>query len=282
MSNRRGFLLLATLLLSTLAHPCRAQLISPPAYNPANGHWYQAVLVPGGITWPAARAAAATLSYAGYPGHLVTITSAAENLFLVLSLPLWLDDHWRIGGYQDPAAPDYSEPAGGWRWITGEPWGFTNWHWGEPNNYHGEENLLEMHSDGTWNDIASWYAGDSYGGRGFIVEYERPGSGTGLAVALTLFPNPVPGGILALGQVTLSQPAGVGGVVLTLSSSNSSAAVVPTTALVFPGATMATFPVTTLPVPAVTPVVITAASQGGTAAAILQVVPLPQAPPGGL
>ena len=126
------------------------------------------------------------------------------------------------------------------------------------------------------------YAGDSYGGRGFIVEYERPGAGTGLAVALTLFPNPVPGGVLALGQVTLSQPAGVGGVVLTLFSSNPSAAVVPTAAIVLPGATMATFPVTTLSVPAVTPVVITAGSQGGAATAILQVVPLPPAPPGGL
>jgi hypothetical protein len=139
-----------------------------------------------------------------------------------------------------------------------------------------------MHSDGTWNDIASWYAGDSYGGHGFIVEYERPGSSTGLAAALTLFPNPVPGGVLALGQVTLLQPAGVGVIVLTLSSSNPSAAVVPTTATVLPGATMATFPVTTLPVPALTPVVITAGSQGGTAAAILQVLPLPPAPPGGL
>src|SRR5207247_1453618 len=112
--------------------PGAAQQSFPPVYNPANGHWYQAVPIPGGIPWPAARAAAAAQSYAGYPGHLVTITSAAEDQFLVSSLPLGLDNHWRVGGYQDQTAPDYSEPAGGWRWVTGEPWSYTNWHAREP------------------------------------------------------------------------------------------------------------------------------------------------------
>src|SRR5205807_1130059 len=29
--------------------------VTPPVYNPANGHWYQAVRVPGGINWHDAR-----------------------------------------------------------------------------------------------------------------------------------------------------------------------------------------------------------------------------------
>src|SRR5262249_50278628 len=135
--------------------------------NPANGHWYQAVLVPGGITWPAARAAAAALSFAGSPGHLVTITSAAENQFLVSSLPLSQGDHWRVGGYQDHTAPDYSEPSGGWRWTTREPWSFTNWGGGEPNNVNGGEDFLEIPPDGTWNDT-----NDRDLGGGYVVEFE--------------------------------------------------------------------------------------------------------------
>ena len=48
-------------------------------YNPANGHWYQEVRLPNKITWPDARAAAEQLSFAGFPGHLATVTSAAER-----------------------------------------------------------------------------------------------------------------------------------------------------------------------------------------------------------
>ena len=60
--------------------------------------------------------------------------------------------HW-IGGYQDHLAPDYSEPAGGWRWVTGEPWGYTNWNGGEPNNAGGIEDFLQWYSSGVWNDL---------------------------------------------------------------------------------------------------------------------------------
>jgi len=197
--HRAGFILLAALLLAALARPGAAQQSFPPVYNPANGHWYQAVPIPGGIPWPAARAAAAAQSYAGYPGHLATITSAAEDQFLVGGLPLGLDNHWRVGGYQDQTAPDYSEPAGGWRWVTGEPWSYTNWHAGEPNNFNGE-NLLEIHSDGTWNDTA-----DQPPGGGYIVEYEALPVATGPLLSIT--PNPVAGGQTASGQVLLSQPA---------------------------------------------------------------------------
>ena len=36
-------------------------------------------------------------------------------------------------GFQDLNDPMYSEPGGGWKWITGEPWVYTNWLIGEPN-----------------------------------------------------------------------------------------------------------------------------------------------------
>ena len=89
-----------------------------------NGHWYQL----GGpflSTWTSAKTAANQ-----FGGHLVTLTSATEQSFAATiafqSSPLQIDDCW-LGGYQDHAAADYSEPAGGWRWVTNEPWAFTAW-----------------------------------------------------------------------------------------------------------------------------------------------------------
>ena len=39
-----------------------------------------------------------------------------------------------IGGYQDMNASDYSEPDGGWKWVTGEPWSFIGWWEGGPSS----------------------------------------------------------------------------------------------------------------------------------------------------
>jgi streptogramin lyase len=275
MMIRRGswFLALWMGLLVGLARPAAAQT-STPVYNPDNGHWYQAVPVPGGIAWPAARATAAAMSYAGYPGHLATLTSEGETRFVVNHLPLYLDDHWRVGGLQDRTAPDYREPAGGWRWITGEPWSTTNWRGGEPNNVGGED-FLEIHADGSWNDTA-----DQPPGGGFIVEYEPLPIGFN-ATLLQLFPNPVVGGQGATGQVTLSQPAGFAGVPIFLISSNPSLAAIPPVVTVPPGAATAYFTVATFPVTAPTPVAIIATSLAGTASATLQLLP-GGSPPGNL
>ncbi|MCK9441150.1 MAG: hypothetical protein M0Q13_06995 [Methanothrix sp.] len=142
-----------------------------------NGHYYEAVLVPGGITWNDANTRA---NAAG--GHLATITSAAENQF-VYNLVAEYDDYWLgdnhgngagpwLGGYQ-PAGS--LEPAGGWAWVTGEPFSYTNWHTGEPNNGGGfgwfEENLLfygyQTLKSPDWNDASRDLITKSY-----IAEYE--------------------------------------------------------------------------------------------------------------
>src|SRR5436309_13773320 len=110
--------LLAALLLGGAARPGAAQSASP-VYNPTNGHWYQYVSISRQINWPDARAAAESVSYAGYPGHLATVTSSEENQFVSSYLTgVGLQGGIWLGGYQDHSAPDYSEPTGGWRWIT--------------------------------------------------------------------------------------------------------------------------------------------------------------------
>jgi len=139
-------------------------------FNPANGHYYEAVSVPAGISWLNARDAAAGHTYLGRKGHLVTITSAAEQQFVVTNLPQAVTGNYWLGGYQDRTASDYSEPAGGWRWVTGEPWSYTFWSSGQPSNFLNVEDYLNFYtSDGGWNDAANL---GSIGVPGYVVEYE--------------------------------------------------------------------------------------------------------------
>jgi len=104
----------------------------------SNGHQYQAVLAPE-LSWDDAED-----SCEARGGHLVTITSAEENAF-VFSLVRCDDDFWYVdtygnglgpwlGGYQ----PDGSaEPSEGWRWVTDEPFAYTNWETGQPDEGGG-------------------------------------------------------------------------------------------------------------------------------------------------
>ena len=138
-----------------------------PVYNPANGHYYEVVNV-SGLSWQQAEVASELRTYQGMRGHLVTITSAAENTF-VFSLGNVVGYHF--GAYQDTSSPYYSEPAGGWRWVTGELFTYTNWTSGEPNNGRGipgnAENYMVGWVSNGWND------GGGRNESGFVVEYEK-------------------------------------------------------------------------------------------------------------
>jgi hypothetical protein len=263
------------LLLCGVLRPADAQVLSSPIYNPANGHWYQGAEA---ANWFAARAAADAFSFGGYRGHLATINSAEENLFITNAVLPGLPQHnsYWLGGYQDRTAPDYREPAGGWRWVTGEPWIYANWNGGEPNNVDGGENALEIRKDGTWNDTR-----DQIGPGGYLIEYEP--SPLPIAAFLQIVPQALGGGTTAAGQVTFTAPLGPGGAVLTLFSSNPAVAVPPATLAVPAGAAAAFFPVVTFPVAVPTTVVISVSGYGVAATASLQVLPGgPMFPPGNL
>ena len=75
----------------------------------------------------------------------------------------------------------------------------------------------------------------------------NPQPGAALS-ALSLNPTSVRGGNSSVGTVTLTAPAPTGGLVVALSSSNSSKAAVPATVTVLAGSTTATFNVTTVSV----------------------------------
>ena len=47
-----------------------------------------------------------------------------------------------IGGYQDQGQ---ESPSDGWHWITGEPFEYTNWRDGQPDDWRdGEEAGVEL------------------------------------------------------------------------------------------------------------------------------------------
>lgn len=133
-----------------------------------NGNYYEVVANASKMTWSDAKTAAEGWEYMGLSGHLVSVTSSAENSF-VAALLMGIDNSAYGGGFQ-PAGS--AEPAGGWTWTTGEAWVYTHWGAGEPNNSGptGPENALEIRSSaygGTWNDYDAEFAALDT----FIVEY---------------------------------------------------------------------------------------------------------------
>ena len=142
-------------------------------FCPATGHYYEAVSATG-LNWVQARDAATARTYLGRSGHLVTITSPAEQNFVVATFANALGNYCWMGAYQDTTAADYSEPGGGWRWVTGETWQYTAWKPGEPNNGTtigvSSEEYGMLWTDGLWNDHDLVSAATT----GYIVEYDFP------------------------------------------------------------------------------------------------------------
>ena len=110
-----------------------------PVVTAYNGHSYY--FFDRQSTWYAAKQLSES-----YGGHLVTITSAAENSFvsgLAGGQSVWI-------GATDQGS------EGSFKWVNGETFRYSNWASGEPNNYPsaGEdtENYVHLLTDLKWND----------------------------------------------------------------------------------------------------------------------------------
>ena len=130
-------------------------------YNPKNHHYYQSFH--GDCTWEDAYKKASSHTFNGVKGYLASVTSQDEYDFLVNSLFVY--DYW-IGGYRDTtqlkAPPDF-----GWRWATGEPWGFTNWNDNEPDNAKAVGHVLSF-----WTGSMKWSKREvTDKSHGYVVEY---------------------------------------------------------------------------------------------------------------
>lgn len=156
-----------------------------PVMWEANGHYYDVIRTDQGLDWFASRDQAAASTFMGVNGYLATVTSAEETDFLVNTFgSLLAGDFYGtwIGAYQDPNAANYSEPGGGWTWITGEEWSYENWHGPEPSNSRDGEDGLQFKwtntgaSVGQWNDSARdstfWESSYRADFLGYVVEYE--------------------------------------------------------------------------------------------------------------
>jgi hypothetical protein len=149
---------------------------SPPAVVlwPANGHGYQRVIEPG-LSWEAARSAAATNRHAGWPGHLVTIGSREESGFLRDHPELGAGPGFPLHGFWIGAGQDATaaEPGGGWAWETGEPWDFAHWRDGQPDDGEAGEDAVLLEDGDPSGDLA-WCDAPSDGSRalGYLIEFE--------------------------------------------------------------------------------------------------------------
>jgi hypothetical protein len=134
--------------------------------NPENGHLY--LPVDTGLRWHAA------VSYCNdRGGYLVTVQSDAENEFVFRLNPgTWL-------GASDEAR------EGVWVWANGEPWSYTHWYEGEPNNVGetGEHYLSYWDGSTTgWNDLPLDAEPP------FICEWDGTSSSPGQSLTLTSVP----------------------------------------------------------------------------------------------
>lgn len=128
-------------IISALNSDCAS---AAPLLDPDNGHYYEAI--PGDFNWLDAKGFAEGSTYLGVQGHLATLTSLTES-------------DWVWNNLGNPfryllGASDL-QVKGTWQWVTGEPWSFTNWNIGEPNNGNGfyDEDVLSFWDNSKWNDL---------------------------------------------------------------------------------------------------------------------------------
>ncbi len=148
-----------------------------------DGHFYEVVAYPPGTpnsakNWDDAKTAADAMIHLGIVGHLATITSADEDLFIHnLRIATGLSNEAWVGGMQPPL----NLTGVGWVWENGEgaiptpqvpvPGKYSNWLPNEPNDNTGagSENHLAvgLRNDQRWNDEGNF---GNIGG--FVVEYD--------------------------------------------------------------------------------------------------------------
>lgn len=151
-TGRESFVLV--FIASWLSAASRAE--AAPVLWAGNGHLYE--LVDETTTWTEANAEAKAAG-----GHLVTVTSPAENEFVAaLARPktIWI-------GLTDVVTEN------DFRWVTCEPFLYSNWSPGEPNN-SPDEDYVYMHQDATlygrWNDAPDDNKGQDV--VRYVIEYE--------------------------------------------------------------------------------------------------------------
>ena len=156
-----------TLILSNLCFLSVHSLQASPIYFPDTGHYYDILDNGTELSWTEASDAATARG-----GYLGTINSSEEQDFIfsnfnsnffVTGTGVW------AGGYQKQGS---STPDANWNWVTREPWSYTNWYPGEPNDNPPPENDKENYQvlltySGLWNDSPQ-----SASNKNYLVEWD--------------------------------------------------------------------------------------------------------------
>ena len=143
-----------------------------------NGHWYLAVRPFGTVTdWEMARAYAEARG-----GYLVSVTSAAEQALIERLFAGSTSCQGDLNGvFLGGRQALGNLPADGWSWVSGEPWGYTNWAPGEPNDFSSfpEDYLMMVTRDMRWYDVvvAGVFAPCAYSA---IIEWSADCNGDGI------------------------------------------------------------------------------------------------------
>jgi hypothetical protein len=128
-------------------------------YNAINGHFYLPVST--GQTYTTAKSLAASQTFKGQTGYLVTVTSSNEESFVISNVPqsnIWIalsdaaqEGYWRIDAGPENGTlikTENGQTAGN---IVGQ---YNNWCGGEPNNAGGEHYAVTKWGGGScWNDL---------------------------------------------------------------------------------------------------------------------------------
>ena len=181
---------IAFLTLQSLSAAAETSAKTPKEAVKYNNHWYKCY--EKAMSWSDADSYCKDLG-----GHLVTITSKSEQLFVetLIANPKY-EAYW-MGATVN---------GGVWSWITGEKFSYSKWYPDEPNG-DGYDMCLQMFSTdryipGTWDD--TWNDGDRGGGitvQGFICEWDHK------TYTVTLKPN---GGDVRPSKVVFTAGAKVG------------------------------------------------------------------------
>ncbi|MEX2124360.1 MAG: hypothetical protein WD795_10755 [Woeseia sp.] len=159
-----------------------ATLLAAPVYGPIDefdGRHYQ-VVVHNGVSWASAKTAAEAQTFEGVAGHLATLTSEAEDIFvesLRSGAGLSNAEVW-VGGSQQSCIPE--APGCGWQWLNDEGpistpqeplLSYSNWLANEPNDNTGPGS--EQHLGIGLGDVFGWNDEGALGNiGGYVIEYD--------------------------------------------------------------------------------------------------------------
>lgn len=149
--------------VDTSSEPTKLKTL-PSDAKEYNGHYYERVDI--SLTWEEAKSRCERKG-----GHLVTITDADENNWIVKNINPADDNYCWLGGEKNE--------SGAWGWVTGEAWDYTSFAEGQPDFMNSAEYYLCTSSPAnTWNDSDmegnNWDPGWEYsrGISGYIIEWD--------------------------------------------------------------------------------------------------------------